>query len=81
MGQTLSRMGRLQDAMDVYHKCFELPDEGVKDLRSHIDAKVSALLRYGRLLVEENDNPNAALSIYQQAVKMMPDDYSKKQVS
>jgi len=66
--------------MDMYRRCFNLHDEGVKDLRTHIEAKVSALLRFGKLLIEVEDAPKAAVNVYRQAVRIMPPDYEQKQV-
>jgi tetratricopeptide (TPR) repeat protein len=79
-GQLLTRLGRINQAMDMYRKCFNLNDDGVKDLRTHVEAKVSALLRFGKLLIEIEDAPKAAINVYRQAVRIMPSDYEQKQV-
>ncbi|CAG7723419.1 unnamed protein product [Allacma fusca] len=78
-GQVLIRQRKTREAMELYEKCFKLSDEGVKDLRIHIEAKVTALLRYGKLLVEEDDDPKTAIGIYRQAVKLMPPHFSQAQ--
>ena len=79
-GQVLTRLGRTTEAMGVYERCFQLTDDGVKDLRIHIEAKVTALLRFGKLLVEEDDDPRAAIKIYRRAVNLMPPNYAQAQV-
>ncbi|CAL8123281.1 unnamed protein product [Orchesella dallaii] len=78
-GQVLTRLGRISEARELYTTCLSISDEGIKDLRNHLEAKTSAYLRLGKLLVEDEDDPSAAIGIYRQAVKLMPDDYSQKQ--
>lgn len=79
-GQVLTRLGRIADAREMYTTCLGISDEGIKDLRNHLEAKTSAYLRLGKLLVEDEDDPRAAIGVYRQAVQLMPSDYSQKQV-
>lgn len=76
----LTRLGRIANAREMYTTCLSISDEGIKDLRNHLEAKTSAYLRLGKLLVEDEDDLRAAIGIYRQAVKLMPPDYSQKQV-
>lgn len=79
-GQVLTRLGRIANAREMYTTCLSISDDGIKDLRNHLEAKTSAYLRLGKLLVEDEDDLRAAIGIYRQAVKLMPSDYSQKQV-
>lgn len=79
-GQVLTRLGRISEAREMYTTCLGISDEGIKDLRNHLEGKTSAYLRLGKLLVEDEDDPRAAIGIYRQAVQLMPSDYSQKQV-
>lgn len=81
LGGVLTRLGRTAEAMNIYQRCFQLSDDGIKDLRSHTEAKVSALLRFGNLLVEEDDDARSALKVYREAVNLMPKTYSQAQVN
>lgn len=73
------KLGRIEEAVDVYRRCSQLDGTGLKDPRTHEATKISALFHLGRLYADEGDFEKA-VGVYKEAIEKMPS-YYQAQVS
>ena len=66
LGLTVSALGRRSEAIRILEACSKVEDNGLKDPAENVNARISAMLHLGKLLLESGD-PHAAISILQRA--------------
>ncbi|GFR21688.1 protein O-mannosyl-transferase TMTC2 [Trichonephila clavata] len=74
MGLVLVTLGRKEEAMQVYRHCASLDSAGLKDPNLHETTRVSALFNLGRLYADDGQY-TMAITIYHEAVTIMPENY------
>ena len=66
LGLTLSHLGHKSEAMSILEACSKVDDNGLKDPAENVNARISAMLHLGKLLLESGDS-QTAISILQRA--------------
>lgn len=67
MGYIYNLIGKSNQAIKMFKICASINGNGLKDLRTHEQSKISALLNLGKLYADQN-NYQEALKIYKQAI-------------
>lgn len=68
MGYVYNLMKQTDKAIEMYKFCASIDGEGLKDLRTHEQNKISALFNLGKLYADRNDFKQA-LDTFEQAIK------------
>ncbi|XP_072529171.1 protein O-mannosyl-transferase TMTC2 [Salminus brasiliensis] len=70
-GIILVSQGNVDEAKRTFQTCASIPDENLKDPHAHKSSVTSCLYNQGKLLHEQGQQEEA-LSVYKEAVKVMP---------
>ena len=66
--------GKCQEAVEILIKASKLDGTGLKDRKSHENAKISAFLQLGSLYSQQGRFQNA-INAYKEALHILPDNY------
>ena len=67
LGVALSDLGRKSEAMNILEKCSKVDDNGLKDPKENVNARISSMFHLGKLLLESKDI-KGAISVLERAV-------------
>lgn len=74
LGVTYSDLGLKQEAIKILQLGSELDDNGLKDPKTHANARISAMFHLGKLLLEEG-KVESAITVLRRAEKRRGEDY------
>ena len=66
LGVALSDLGRKSEAMKILEKCSKVDDNGLKDPKENVNARISSMFHLGKLLLESRDT-EGAISVLERA--------------